>query len=587
MLPRFTPLLPVVLLLAGCAIFPAPQTPVAGSSVSQQEGEQTVEAQVDDNVPAEKLPNQELTADLLMRFVVGDIAAQRGQNVLAAKSWLDIAQRTRDPRTARRAVELALSTGQPALALESVQIWAETTPESEMGKARQLQLSLLIRANRLAEVEALIPSLGTMPKQDLANFYMQLHQLWDRNADKAEIARVTGLLAMPMQEMPEAHFALAVMHASQGRDDLAQSELGVALKLRPWWEQATLYKVQLLAQRKQAGAAIAFLREAVSKNPEQLSFALQLARTLEESRQMTEARAAYDAILIRQPDQLDALMGSGLLAIQQRDLDTAYARFSSALMRGPRNANVLRHYLGQIEENRNHLDEALGWYRQTEGEDKRKAEMRIPPILAKQGKREAALQAVAALSAGTVAEKIENAQLEGQVWRELKDLPKARESLSAALALYPDSVELYYDRSILADQLNDVPAAEADLRKILEKQPENVMAINALGYILANRTDRLGEAEQLLNKAIGMDPDNATIIDSVGWLRFRQGRLKEAVEWLGRAYDLMADPEMAAHLAEALWQYGDKSKARTILEQAAQRDPANDLLQETRKRLGM
>ena len=96
----------------------------------------------------------------------------------------------------------------------------------------------------------------------------------------------------------------------------------------------------------------------------------------------------------------------------------------------------------------------------------------------------------------------------------------------------------------------------------------------------------LAEAEKLLEQAIASDPDNPVIIDSIGWLRFRQGRLQEAVEWLGRAYRLVADPEVAAHYAEALWRSGDKDRAREVLDAALKVDPAHEVAQETRKRLG-
>lgn len=538
----------------------------------------------DEGWQLEDLPHVELSADLLIRFLAGDIAAQRGQTAFAAKSWLDLAQRTRDPRIARRTVELALSSGQLTQALDAAQIWAESAPQSLL--ARQLYVSLLIRSNRLVEVEAQIPAFLALPERELADFYMQLHQLWDRKADPAQVARLTGLMTAGKDAMPEAHFARAVMHASRTRMDVALGELDAALKIKPWWEPAVLYKAQLLRQNNATDDAVALLREAVSKNPMQQTYSLTLARLLNELQRSSEARLVYESILAQQPDQVEALVGVGLLALQTRDFDAAHEMLASALSRGTSNADLLRYYLGQIDEERHQFSQALEWYRQVAGDEQRKAQLRIPRLLAKLGQQEAALSAVKELSAQSDQEKIENIQIEGQVWRELKQPDKGYEVLTKGIAQYPDALDLYYDRSLMSDMMKNFTDGETDLRRMLAGQPDNVNALNALGYMLANRTDRLDEAEVLLQQAIASQPDNPVIIDSMGWLRFRQGRIQEAVTLLERAYRQLPDAEIAAHYAEALWASGEKSVARKVLEEALKLNPEEEVLLDTRKRLG-
>lgn len=574
--------------LAGCVVAPpvnqeALPRPASAEQAPSAEAQNAQPSREPDSSP-DDLPKIALDEDLLLRFLAGDIAIQRGQAGFAAKTWFDLAQRTRDPRIARRAVELALATGQPPLALEASQIWSESAPQSLT--ARRLQISLLIRANRLSEVAALIPPQPVAPSSEWGEFFMQLHLLWDRKAERAEVARLTGLLTDGLEKMPEAQFARAVMHATQDREAAALAALDATLVLRPWWEGAVLYKAQLLAQRPKSDAAIVFLRTAVDKNPMQLSFSLMLARALGEAKRASEANAVYRSILVGQPDQVDALVGAGEYALQNRDFSEAFRLLDAAQKRATRNGDLLRFYLGQIEEERMHLQEALVWYRQVAGNEKRQAQLRIPSVLARLGERDAALKALADIPATTEAEILSKAQLEAQLWRVFKEPAKGREVLTRALVVYPEATNLYYDRSLLSELLNDIPAAEADLRRALAQQPGNVMVINALGYVLVSRTDRLAEAETLLDKAIASEPDNPTIIDSVGWLRFRQGRLKEAVEWLVRAHKLMPDPEISAHLVEAFWQSGDKDKAKEAFDSASKLHPQSEELANTRKRLG-
>src|SRR5690606_27856574 len=98
---------------------------------------------------------------------------------------------------------------------------------------------------------------------------------------------------------------------------------------------------------------------------------------------------------------------------------------------------------------------------------------------------------------------------------------------------------------------------------------------NALGYTLADRTDRYEEALQLIDRARVADPDNPAIIDSYGWVLYRLGRSRDALVELRRACSLQKDAEIAAHLAEVLWVTGNREEARKYFEEARRIAPEN------------
>ena len=100
-------------------------------------------------------------------------------------------------------------------------------------------------------------------------------------------------------------------------------------------------------------------------------------------------------------------------------------------------------------------------------------------------------------------------------------------------------------------------------------------ALNALGYTLADRTERYDEALALITQALELGPDNFYILDSMGWVLYRLGRLEEAVEFLEKAREIRSDPEVAAHLGEVLWVMGDRDGARDVWDSAL-RDTPND-----------
>ena len=126
---------------------------------------------------------------------------------------------------------------------------------------------------------------------------------------------------------------------------------------------------------------------------------------------------------------------------------------------------------------------------------------------------------------------------------------------------------------------------EADLRRVMVLRPDDAQAYNALGYTLADRTNRLAEAITLLDKALTLAPDDPFILDSVGWAQYRSGNLARAQEYLERAYRVRPDPEIAAHLGEVLWARGQRDEAGKLWQTSLQTHPQNEVLLETLRRL--
>jgi tetratricopeptide (TPR) repeat protein len=138
---------------------------------------------------------------------------------------------------------------------------------------------------------------------------------------------------------------------------------------------------------------------------------------------------------------------------------------------------------------------------------------------------------------------------------------------------------------MLAEKIGQLDVLEEDLRAILEREPENAQALNALGYTLADHTDRYEEAHELIERALALNPDDFYILDSMGWVLYRLGRLGEAIEYLKRAREIKDDPEVAAHLGEVLWVMGDKDAARDIWDSALKDTPDDQRLLDVIERL--
>ncbi|WP_188691840.1 tetratricopeptide repeat protein [Silvimonas amylolytica] len=568
------PLLTLVCLsltvLAGCATVGQPTAASKAPTASAPAADDNAQ---DPNAADGPLPNEELTDELVLRFLVGDIALQRGQATLGAQTWNDLAKRTHDPRVAKRATEVAIGAGQLNLAMDSAKQWIDASPNA-VGP-QQVMLSLLLRANRLDEAKPHLEALLKAKPQDAPSFFLRMHTLWDKNTDRNAAAKLTEDVTAPYLNLPEAHFARAVAYANTNRVPDAIKEVDAAEALRPGWEPAVLYRIQLMSDRP-GQERIDYLHSALRKNPDSLPIRNALARELVINKQMKDALDEYNGILKIQPDNLEALVGSGLVSMELRDFDTAQQRLSAAVQRNPRNTNNLRLYLGQIAEARGQNQDAIAWYQSVEGDMHDAAVERLIRLYARTGQPQKAIDLIHENVALTTEQQTRQTLLESSVWREAKNYDKAWFVLTLAISKDPKNADLLYERSLIADLQHNVPAAEADLHKYLELQPDSAQGLNALGYTLANRTDRYDEANGYLEKANTLDPDNPVIMDSLGWLRYKQNRLAEARDLLTRAYKAMPDPEVGAHLAATLFKLGEKSDAHKVMAQAQKLDPDNE-----------
>jgi Flp pilus assembly protein TadD len=127
---------------------------------------------------------------------------------------------------------------------------------------------------------------------------------------------------------------------------------------------------------------------------------------------------------------------------------------------------------------------------------------------------------------------------------------------------------------------------EQDLQFILEKEPDNAHALNALGYTLADRTTRYQEALVLIQKALKIMPEDPYFLDSLGWVYYRLGDLEKAENYLRKAADMQTDAEFLAHLGEVLWETGKQAEAKQVWQQGLQLDADNKLLLKTMRRYG-
>lgn len=246
--------------------------------------------------------------------------------------------------------------------------------------------------------------------------------------------------------------------------------------------------------------------------------------------------------------------------------------------------------LGQMAEFLKRPQEALDWYRSVPGGNARaEARLRAANTLYELERKDQAFQELRTLQGDASADDDarRNAYLlEAELRQKNGEDAGELDVFARGLAAYPDDIEILYARGLAWERRDRIDRAEADFRKILVIDPENTATLNALGYTLADRTQRYQEALELIDRARVAEPENAAIIDSYGWVLYRLGRLPEALVQLRRAFTLQKDPEIAAHVGEVLWVMGQKDEARKYFDEARKLDPENRSLQRALEKTG-
>jgi tetratricopeptide (TPR) repeat protein len=526
---------------------------------------------------------EDLSEPTLYEFLLGEIAVQRGDLALAAKTYLDLARRTRDARVARRAAEVASQAKEQQLALDAARLWHELEPNS--AHALQVVVATLVAAKRVDEAGPVIEKLFSAEGVSRENAFLQLNRLLAGNTDKAANLRVIRGIAAKHPQLPQAHFAVAQAAALADDDKAALAAAREAQKLRPDWDLAVLLEAQVLQKRSPAAAAKR-LGEFVEKNPASREARLSYARVLVLEKRFAEARKQFEAVASANPQNADVVYAVGLLAYQLKDYSAAEDFMKRVLGMSYRDPEGVRYILGQIAEDQKLWPRAIEWYESIKtGDHVMPARMRTANAMAKQGKLDEARSFLKRIAADHPEDQVQLTVAEAQLLRDAQRHADAFGLLTEALAKEPEQPDLLYDIALTAEKLERFDLLESHLRKLIQVKPDHAHAYNALGYSFAERNTRLPEARKLIEKALELAPEDYFIIDSLGWVLYREGDLKGAARELRRAYSGRPDAEIGAHLGEVLWMLGERAEARRIWDEALKAGPENETLQKTIKRL--
>jgi tetratricopeptide (TPR) repeat protein len=523
-----------------------------------------------------------LDESLLFSLLGGELAGQRGEVELAAAFYVDAAERSRDPQVALRAAQIALYTKDLPVASSMVDILVEgDNPTLDM---RRLALTVYLKAaniDKSIQQALLLVEKSEVPQRSAL---LAVGSLVSRHInDEVAIAVMAALVARYSNEAG-VYLAQSQVYAERGDFSAAEDSVTQAIQLDPDWQTPYAQLAQVFEKQSKTEGSLGVLQVA-SKRFGTVQLITAYGQLLAKEGRYQEAKQQLLLALNKTPSHAEARFSLALVYLKLNKPAQAQDALEVLYTAGAYKAKAA-FYLGQISYQQAAYEEALAWFAKVgQAPGFIDAQANIAMIHAKMGELTMAQSVLQRLRNNAPKLAARFYLLEVELLLEAGQNKQAFGLMTQAINEYPTDLALRYARSIAATEIGELEGAENDLLFILAQDPNNVNALNALGYTLASKTFRFKEARQYLTQALSLMPEDSAIIDSMGWLNYREGQYEEALALLQKAYKKSPQGEIAAHLGETLWMLGRQEEAKRIWQDGLKNDPNDRYLNEVLKRL--
>jgi tetratricopeptide (TPR) repeat protein len=520
--------------------------------------------------------------DTLYDLLVAEIASQRDQFDITLVNYIHQAQMTRDPAVILRAINAAQIAKDSEAIKELTLIWLEQEPDNISAHQILAYQYSVDRAfpEAMDQIAKILELGGNTSVEALAISSSQASE-----DEKQELLELYTQLLEKFPESWEVRYSLALVHRNLKQCDIAIEHLEQVIKAQPDFQQAYIVKANCLNEVGNQEEALAYAEQSFNEFPENNALGRLYASLLIEKGDTQAAEDVFATLLDYYPDSGNLALSHALLMLENKKVEEAKSAFET-LTASPTLSSDAYYYLGRIAEQQDELEQAIKHYQNvTPSSHYNTAIERYVYLLSKQERMDEALEQLALLRQ----DQPRNAQklwlIQYQLLNTFDKKDMALNGLNEALIQFPEDESLLYARAMHYDGTGDIELMEQDLQKIINMNPRNAVALNALGYTLADKTDRLEEALKLITVALALRPDNPAILDSMGWVMFKLGKNEEALALLSKAYINYPDGEVGAHLGEVLWAEGKKEEAKKVWNNSLRQQPNHPILRSTLERL--
>jgi tetratricopeptide (TPR) repeat protein len=529
----------------------------------------------------------------LDQALAAEFAAKEGRPAEAAELYLEAALAQKRADFAERAVRFALGARNFQLAESAAIAWVKLAPENL--NAMQAHAFTLLAQSKKAEAAAKLKELLLSDQPDAAPLVLALIAAPDSRGSAAELLEEfqtdPKLLALPIER------GLVPVALRLKQNDLALKLAQAQVKKEPNNSKAWLWQGLSFVALEQGVLAADSYAKALKLDPKNTRLRLSYVQLLNElKRYALINQTLKDAPLqdeqIYQARIALALVEPGSSKSDKAPTPKLIAKRLKKLQREMMSTEGLQlsakqTMSGQIFELIEQPEEALRWYGEvSNGPSYANARMRMAVIQGADDLK-AARATLDTLQDADVSEqeRVNAFLLEAELLIKAKQLEEAHATYGEALARSPQDTSVLYGRAMNSFARKDLQGLEEDLKLVIEIDPQNAQAMNALGYSILEVPGRLEEATNYIQQAYFLEPKSGAIMDSLGWAYFKAGKFDQAIVQLRAAFEAEPEGEIAAHLGEALWALGAEDEAKSVWNDGLKQFPDSEPLKETMQRL--
>jgi tetratricopeptide (TPR) repeat protein len=534
-----------------------------------------------ENLPAQIL---ETNTEFVYKFLLAEIATQRGDLNSAGHIYLDLAKLTKSIPLAERATRIAGSARNGRLAMDSANVWQKLDKLSI--EPKRILAELFITSGNLAKARPLLKELLEKEDKTRAEGFLYINKILSQVENKKNALRFILDITKPYLDIQEARFAIAHAAFSAGNKKLALEELDKIESINSKWETAALFRGYIIGL-EWPEKALAYYQGFLKTNPKSNEVRLEYAKALTNLKKYDDAKKQFLKLVNSSLASSEISLTVALLATELGDNILAEKYFMQSLERGYPEPAQIYIYLSGIYDDRGDFEETITWLKKiTTGEYFLDSRILMAEYISKYDSVDSSIDMLNSLKNRNLlpSEKLiilrnkASLLLTDNRTQEAYDLMKLEEEE------FKDSPEFKFDYAMLSEEMGNTLLMEQLLLEAIKLKPDYSTAYNALGYSYADRNIKLDVAKRYIEIALSYEPNNHYILDSMGWIHFKLGNIDIASQFIKKAYAINKDPEIAAHLGEILWLQGKEEEAKKIWENSLNRYPTNNVLLETTNR---
>ncbi|CAE80590.1 tetratricopeptide repeat protein [Bdellovibrio bacteriovorus] len=523
--------------------------------------------------PSSALDPVNVRAEADYNFIMGDVLSREGKSEQAVALFEKVA--ALDPNSAAVQMRLSAEYLKVGKVKEAILKAEQAVAKDSKNIESLLVLGGLYSADKsydkaIAQYKAV---LHLEPKNSEAPIY-----IGSLYADKKEFKKAEqyfhSLLKDPGYETPhEVYYYIGLTHLDQegvNHQQSAEKALKKALEIKPGFEDALISLANLYLLQNNRGKALALCLEYQKQENFSPKVADLIAQIYIEDGDSEKAYSQLEMISGNSESSLDVQMKMALLLIEQKRFNQAGAKLKDIVAQYP-TADSARYYLAAVQEETGDMENAIRNYMQVPHSSKHFSEaiVHAAHLLKGQGKLNQAL-VITQKGLQTKADKPQVYTMYASLLDAKADYLGAAQVLEQGLSKYSKNVELLFQHALILDRLGRKDTMIAQMKKVLEIEPNHVQSLSYLAFSLAELNQHLPEAERLARRALELDPKDGYVLDTLGWVLFKQKRFSESIQVLEKAHEYQASASIIAeHLADAYSMHSQADKARQMYEKAA------------------